>query len=65
MQLDVIDFVTAFGLAMVLEGSLYALFPEQTRKMLTQVMMLPPEALRTIGLSVGFVGIFIVWMVRG
>ena len=41
-----VDFVTALGLALVLEGMLYGLFPNAMRKMMERVLDEPAEALR-------------------
>ncbi|MGY8991651.1 MAG: DUF2065 domain-containing protein [Rhodospirillales bacterium] len=59
------DLVTALGLALALEGILYALFPDAMRKMLAQLLSQPPTIVRTSGLLAAAVGVVIVWLVRG
>ncbi len=59
------DLFAAFGLALVLEGAAYALFPDAMRKMMAQVLELAPSNMRTVGLVVAVVGVTIVWLVRG
>ena len=59
------DFLTAIGLAVAIEGVVYALFPEQMKRMLSQVLAQPPMALRVAGLIAATVGVVVVWWVRG
>ena len=59
------DFITALGLVLVIEGALYALFPDAMQRMMEQVLEMPPQALRSAGLIAAFVGVGIVWLVRG
>lgn len=55
---------TAFGLVLVLEGLLYALFPDGMRRMMEAALAAPPEMLRRTGLAALTVGVLIVWLVR-
>jgi uncharacterized protein YjeT (DUF2065 family) len=57
--------VTALGLALAIEGILYALFPDAMRKMMAQLLSQPPTVVRTSGLLAAAVGVVIVWLVRG
>ena len=59
-----LDFLTAIGLVLVLEGVLYALFPEGMRKMMSQALELSPGVLRTGGLAAAMAGFAIVWFIR-
>ncbi len=59
------DLFAAFGLALVLEGAAYALFPDAMRKMMAQVLELAPSNMRTVGLIAALLGVTIVWLVRG
>jgi hypothetical protein len=59
------DLITALGMVLVIEGALYALFPEGMRKMMRQALSLPPQALRAAGLAAAIAGFGIVWLVRG
>jgi uncharacterized protein YjeT (DUF2065 family) len=59
------DFLAAIGLVLVLEGVLYALFPDGMRRMMAQAMVMPPSTLRAGGLVAAFAGFVIVWLVRG
>jgi len=59
------DLFAALGLAMVIEGAVYALFPEGMKKMLVQVLNQPSVVLRTFGLVLAVLGVGVVWLVRG
>jgi len=59
------DFVTAVGLVLVLEGALYALFPEGMQRMMQQALAMSPSFLRKTGLVVAVTGFFVVWLMRG
>ena len=50
---------------MVIEGVLYALFPDGMKKMLIQVLNQPPSLLRGFGLLLAAIGLVVVWLVRG
>lgn len=56
---------TAFGLVLVIEGLIYALFPGAMRKMMAAALELPPETLRRGGAAAVAVGVVIVWLIRG
>jgi len=59
------DLVTALGLMMVIEGALYALFPDGMRNMAAQAALLPPQQLRVIGLLLACIGFAVVAVIRG
>jgi uncharacterized protein YjeT (DUF2065 family) len=59
------DAVAALGLILVLEGALYALFPEAMKRMAAQVLEAPVDTLRVVGLVSAALGVGIVWIVRG
>jgi uncharacterized protein YjeT (DUF2065 family) len=59
------DFLTALALVFVIEGALYALFPERMRDMLTAALETPDALLRRAGLFAAVGGVFVVWMIRG
>ncbi len=59
------DLWAALGLVLVLEGALYALFPERMLAMMRQMQHMPPQALRMAGLTAVGLGWFVVWLVRG
>ena len=59
-----VDLVTAVGLAVAIEGVLYALFPTVMKKVMVQVLAQPLSSLRTAGLVAAIVGVGIVWLIR-
>ncbi len=60
-----LELLTTLALILVIEGVLYALFPDGMKRILTQVMGLPSSALRRAGLVSVFVGVALVWLLRG
>jgi uncharacterized protein YjeT (DUF2065 family) len=58
------DLLTAIGLAVAIEGVLYALFPNAMKKMMLQVLAQPQNSLRTAGLVAAIAGVGIVWFMR-
>jgi uncharacterized protein len=58
------DFATALALVFVIEGILYSAFPEGMKRMVAQVGMLPPSALRVTGLLAACLGVAAVWLIR-
>lgn len=58
------DLWTALGLMAVIEGALYALFPEAMRRMMTQVLSQPTDVMRLTGLTVAALGVLSLWLMR-
>lgn len=58
------DFLSAIGLVLVLEGVLYALFPEGMQRMMAAALEMSPSMLRTGGLFAAAAGLVVVWLVR-
>lgn len=59
------DLIVALGLAIAIEGMLYALFPDGMRRALAAVLEQPASLVRSAGLAMAAVGVVIVWLVRG
>ncbi|MBI1206576.1 MAG: DUF2065 family protein [Azospirillum sp.] len=59
-----IDFLTGIGLAIVIEGMLWAAFPDAMRKAVAMALSLPAGQLRMVGLMAASLGVAIVWLVR-
>ncbi|MBL4748497.1 MAG: DUF2065 domain-containing protein [Magnetovibrio sp.] len=59
------DLVTAFGLMLILEGLLYAIFPAFMRKAMAQILALADNQVRITALITAFIGLVVVWAVRG
>ena len=60
-----VDFITAIGLALVLEGVFYALFPNAARRMMAYALTSPKAHLRIGGLTAVIIGVTIVGLIRG
>ena len=58
------DFGTAIALVLVIEGILYALFPDAMKRMAARAMTVPPQALRAAGLAAACLGVVAVWVLR-
>jgi len=59
------ELLIALALVLVIEGALYALFPEAMKRMMVSVAQQPGSALRSAGLLAATVGVGIVWLLRG
>ena len=58
------ELIIAIALILVLEGGLYALFPDGMRKMVLQIERVPASSLRSAGLLTATIGVGIIWLVR-
>lgn len=59
------DLFTALALVLVIEGLIYAAFPEAMKRMVAQVLALPATQLRGAGLVAAAAGLLLVWVIRG
>lgn len=59
------DFVVALGLVFVLEGLLFAAFPDWTKRAMTSVIEAPDAWLRIVGIASAVIGVVVIWVVRG
>ncbi len=58
------DLLAALGLAVAIEGILYALFPDGMRRMMERALQLPPRTIRATGLVAAVLGVGLVWLAR-
>lgn len=58
------DLWTALALVLVVEGILYALFPDGMKRLMAQMMTVPPSMLRLAGLAAACMGVGFVWLAR-
>ena len=56
---------SSIGLAIVIEGLIYAAFPAQARAVWEMIANMPEQRLRAIGLVAALMGIGLIWLVRG
>ncbi len=59
------DLITALALVLVIEGALYALFPDAMKRIVLRIADMPAATLRNVGLVAATVGVAIVWLIRG
>jgi uncharacterized protein YjeT (DUF2065 family) len=58
------DLWTSLALVLVIEGCLYALFPEGMKRAAMRAIGMPSHVLRMAGLAAVCIGVALVWLVR-
>ena len=58
------DLVAALGLALAIEGLVFAAFPEAVRRAMLDAAETPRERMRLVGIVSAVLGVVIVWSVR-
>jgi hypothetical protein len=56
--------LTAIGLVFVLEGMLYALFPNGMKQTVAKLLEMSDGKVREVGLIAAVIGVFIVWLAQ-
>jgi uncharacterized protein len=59
------DLIAALGLVLVIEGVVFALFPDGLKQKLIAALEMPATTLRVFGLVAAVAGLTIVWLARG
>jgi uncharacterized protein len=59
------DFLAALGLVFVIEGLIFAAFPDAAKRAMTSVLQTADVSMRLIGIGSAIVGLALVWLVRG
>ncbi|MGE0566085.1 MAG: DUF2065 domain-containing protein [Pseudolabrys sp.] len=59
------DFLVAIGLVFVIEGLIFAAFPDSAKRAVASVLETPDATLRTIGIVSAVFGLVLVWLMRG
>ena len=59
------DLATALALVLVVEGTLWALFPDSMKQAAARAALLDSGPLRLGGLAFAGAGVLIVWLIRG
>jgi uncharacterized protein YjeT (DUF2065 family) len=59
-----LDLIAALGLALAVEGILFAAFPEAMRRAMYEAAHSPGDRMRVVGLISAVAGIAIVWVIR-
>lgn len=65
MAFDTRTFFTALGLALCMEGALWALFPRFMREAMAQLAAGPTALVRGAGLFALGLGLLLAWLARG
>ena len=58
------ELLTGLALVLVIEGILYALFPEGMKRAAARTLAVPPQMLRAAGLAAAAIGVVLVWLLR-
>jgi uncharacterized protein len=58
------DLWTGLALVFVVEGILYALFPDGMKRVAARTVQVPPQILRGAGLMAAAIGVVVVWLLR-
>lgn len=59
------DFLTALGLMLAIEGTLYAVFAGRLKEMILRLAALSPASIRVGGVVALALGVAVVWLARG
>jgi uncharacterized protein YjeT (DUF2065 family) len=59
-----LDLVAALGLALAVEGLLFAAFPDGVRRAMYEAAHTPSDRMRLVGIVSAVVGVVIVWVAR-
>lgn len=59
-----LDLIAALGLALAVEGILFAAFPDGMRRAMYEAAHSPSDRMRLVGLVSALVGVGIIWFVR-
>ncbi|MBF0248857.1 MAG: DUF2065 domain-containing protein [Alphaproteobacteria bacterium] len=59
------DLAVAFGLMLVIEGALYALFPELMRRAIATVLTMDELHIRIGAVATAALGLLVTWLARG
>jgi uncharacterized protein len=59
------DFLAALGLVFVVEGLVFAAFPEAAKRAVAVMAQTPDQRLRLVGIVSAVFGLAMLWLVRG
>ena len=59
------ELFSALALAIVIEGLLYAAFPEQMKRALATLLAAPVSTIRAVALACAAAGLVLLWLIRG
>jgi uncharacterized protein YjeT (DUF2065 family) len=59
-----LDLIAALGLALAVEGILFAAFPDGMRRAMFEAAHSPSDRMRLVGILSALIGLGIIWLVR-
>lgn len=59
-----LDLIAALGLALAVEGILFAAFPEGMRRAMYEAAHSPSDQMRMVGIVSALIGLAVIWLVR-
>ncbi|NIX76460.1 DUF2065 domain-containing protein [Microvirga terricola] len=59
-----LDLIAALGLALAVEGLLFAAFPDGMRRAMYEAAHSPSDRMRLVGIISAVVGLGVIWLVR-
>jgi uncharacterized protein len=59
-----LDLIAALGLALAVEGILFAAFPDGMRRAMYEAAHSPSDRMRLVGIVSALIGVGIIWFVR-
>jgi uncharacterized protein YjeT (DUF2065 family) len=59
-----LDLIAALGLALAVEGILFAAFPDGVRRAMYEAAHTPSDRMRVVGIISAAIGVLIVWGAR-
>ncbi|MGO4386882.1 DUF2065 domain-containing protein [Microvirga sp. 2YAF29] len=59
-----LDLIAALGLALAVEGILFAAFPDGMRRAMYEAAHSPSDRMRLVGILSALVGVGIIWLAR-
>ena len=59
------DLLTGLALVLVIEGAVFALFPDRMRGLVEVMLELPDHLVRRAGVVAVALGVLAVWLIRG
>ncbi len=59
-----LDLVAALGLALAVEGLVFAAFPDGVRRAMYEAAHTPSDRMRLVGIISAVIGVVIVWLAR-
>jgi uncharacterized protein YjeT (DUF2065 family) len=59
-----LDLIAALGLALAVEGLLFAAFPDAVKRAMIDAAQSPSDRMRLVGILSAVIGVVIVWVAR-